>query len=119
MDIFFDESTHDEVIKRSNDIFKYLASFDKLDEEIIERLIKTEYNKEIYKNIMIDVIGVLPFDKKDKFFEIITKKLDFYQNSNDIDYLLKLVEACSNKKKIISNIKKENKNNENEDKEKE
>ena len=119
LDIFFDESTHDEVIKRSNDIFKYLASFDKLDEEIIERLIKTEYNKEIYKNIMIDVIGVLPFDKKDKFFEIITKKLDFYQNSNDIDYLLKLVESCSNKKKIISNIKKENKNNENEDKEKE
>ena len=61
--------------------------------------------------------------EKDKFFEIITKKLDFYQKPNDIDYLLKIVEACSNKNKINKNIKKEdksdeNKNKENEDKEK-
>ena len=38
LDIFFEESIHDGVIKRSKDIFKYLAKYDKLSKDIIERL---------------------------------------------------------------------------------
>ena len=38
IDIFFEENIHDEVIKRSNDLFKYLAKYDKLSKDIIERL---------------------------------------------------------------------------------
>ena len=99
LDIFFEESIHDEVIKRSNDIFKYLAKYDKLNKDVIEKLIQAEENNEIFKNIIIDVISELPVDKKNNLFEIITKKLNFNLNPNDIDYLLKLVEACLIKSK--------------------
>ena len=117
LDIFFEESIHDEVIKRSNDLFKYLAKYDKLDEDIIEKLMQGGDNKEIYKNIIIDVISEIPLDKKNNIFEKITKKLNFNENSNDIDYLLKLVEACLIKFK--PDKKNKDKKNKEEEKEKE
>ena len=117
LEIFFEESIHDEVIKRSNDLFKYLAKYDKLDEDIIEKLMQGGDNKEIYKNIIIDVISEIPLDKKNNIFEKITKKLNFNENSNDIDYLLKLVEACLIKFK--PDKKNKDKKNKEEEKEKE
>ena len=123
LDLFFEESTHDEIIKRSNDLFKYLAKYDKLNEDIINKLIKAEDNKELFKNIIIDVLFELPIDKKTNLFKNITKKLNFNKNSNDIDYLLKLVEAClkpkskQNEKKDDKNKNKEEKNEKDNDKE--
>ena len=40
LDIFFDESTHDEIIRRSNDLFIYLAKYNKLNDDIINKLIQ-------------------------------------------------------------------------------
>ena len=110
LEIFFEESTHDEVVKRSSDLFKYLSKHDKLNEEILNKLVQLEDNKEIFRNIIIDVLTELPIDKKKNLFENTIKKLDFNKNSNDIDYLIKLVEIClkDKQKKYKNNeIKKE------------
>ena len=113
LDIFFEDSTHDEVIKRSNDLFKYLAKYNKLSEDIINKLIEEEDDKDIFRNIIIDVLYELNINKKIYLFENITKKLNFNKNSNDIEYLLKLVEACLKpKNKKSENIKKDDKNEE-------
>ena len=117
LDLFFEESTHDEVIKRSIDLFKYLAKYDKLNEDIINKLIQADDNKEIYKNIIIDVLFELPIDKKTYLFQNITKKLNFNNNSNDIDYLLKLVEACLKPNERKSNKKEEQNKNKDKDSE--
>ena len=114
LELFFEENIHDEVIKRSNDLFKYLAKHDKLNEEYINKLIKEEEDdRDIYKNIIIDIISELPLDKKNYLFNEITKKLNFGSNQNDIDYLIKLVEAC------LKPSKKETKKKEEKEKEKE
>ena len=100
LEIFFEESTHDEVIKRSNDLFKYLAKHNKLSDDIINKLVEFKDSKEIFRNIIIDIFSELSTDKKKNLFEKISKKLDFNKNSYDIDYLIKLVEAClKNKRK--------------------
>ena len=116
LDIFFEESTHDEIIKRANDLFKYLAKHDKLEEDVINKLIIYEKKKEFYQNILIDVINKLPSLKKEKIFKRIIVKFDFDNNINDFDYLLKLIEACFNKNKIN---KKTAETDEEKDKEKE
>ena len=108
LDIFFEENIHDEVIKRTNDIFKYLAKYDKLNEDIINKLIKEEDYRDIYKSIIIDIISELLIDKKRYLFEKITQKLDFKNNVNDIGYIVKLVEACLKPKKENKTIKIEN-----------
>ena len=94
LDIFFEESTHDEVIKRFNDLFKYLAKNDKLENDVIDKLISVENKKELYKNTLIDVIEKLPSYKKEKVFQTIVQKFDLDKNISDFDYLLKLIEAC-------------------------
>ena len=113
LDLFFEESTHDEVIKRSNDLFKYLAKYNKLDEDIINKLIEEEKDKDIFKNIIIEVLYELNINKKVYLFENITKRLYFNKNSNDIEFLLKLVETCLKPKtKKTENTKKDDKNEE-------
>ena len=94
LDIFFEESTHDEVIKRFNDLFKYLAKNDKLENDVIDKLIMVENKKELYKNTLIDVIEKLPSYKKEKVFKTIVQKFELDKNISDFDYLLKLIEAC-------------------------
>ena len=105
LDIFFDESTHDEVIKRFNELFKYLATYDKLDDDIINKLIEYENKKEFYKNILIDIIAKLPSYRKEKVFNSMVKKFDFNNNESDFDYLLKLIEACLTPNKNKKNEK--------------
>ena len=107
LEVFFEENIHDEVIKRANELFKYLAKYDKLDEDIINKLIKEEDEREVYKNIIIDILPELPLDKKNYLFNEITKKLNFDANPNDIDFLLKLVEACLKPTKTEKETKKE------------
>ena len=95
LEIIFEEGTHDEILKRSIYLFKYLAFYDKLNEEILEKLIIAKNNNnEIIKNILIEIISELPFDKKEKLFKKLTSTLNFDKNINDIYFLSKLIEAC-------------------------
>ena len=112
LDIFFDESAHDEVIKRSNNLLKYLAMHDKLDDNVIQKLLKLKDDNEFFKNIIIDILTIFPSYRKEKLFKSIVDKFNFDAHENDIEYLLKLVEAC-----LIPVKQNENKNNEKNDKE--
>ena len=121
LEIFFEESTHDEVIKRFNELFKYLAKNDKLENDIIDKLVEVENKKELYKNTLIDVIEKLPSYKKEKVFNSIVQKFELDKNINDYDYLLKLIEACLIPIKTNNNIStptEEQKSKENEEYEK-
>ena len=117
LEIFFEESIHDEIIKRSNNLFKYLCLNDKLEENVINKLILYEKKKEFYRNILIDVVEKLPSYRKEKVFKSIIEKFDFNNNIDDIEYLLKLIEACLNEKKNKKNRIQtdEEKNKENEE----
>ena len=95
LNIFFEESVHEEVLKRSNIIFKYLASFNKLNDEILEKLIKEQKN-EAMKSILCDVISELPSEKKNLTFNHLIKNLNFDENKSDIEYISHLTEACFN-----------------------
>ena len=119
LEIFFEESIHDEIIRRSNDLFKYLAFNDKLEENVINKLILYEKKKEFYRNILIDVVGKLPSYRKEKVFKSIIEKFDFNKNIDDIEYLLKLIEVCLiDKKSDKDRVQKEEENKENEEYEK-
>ena len=63
LDIFFEEGVHEEILKRASNIFKYLASFNKLEDEVLDKLIKEE-NNDAMKKILCDVISELPSEKK-------------------------------------------------------
>ena len=123
LDFFFEESVHEEILKRANIIFKYLVSYNKLSEEILEKLIKNQKN-DAMKNILCDVISELPSDKKNLTFNHLIKNLNFDENKSDIEYITRLTESCFNPsnydeyKKLIEkyttkekNKKKEIKNN--------
>ena len=93
LDIFFEESIHEEILKRASCIFKYLASFNKLDDEILDKLIK-EQNNDAMKNILCDVISELPSDKKNLTFNHLVKNLNFDEKKTDIEYISRLTESC-------------------------
>ena len=84
-------------------MFKYLAINDKLEENVINKLILYEKKKEFYRNILIDVVEKLSSFRKEKIFKSIIKKIDFNNNIEDIEYLLKLIEACLIEKKSNKN----------------
>ncbi len=92
--IFFEESVHDEIIKRSINLFKCFAKFDFLSDNIIEKIIERQSN-DLMKNILFEIVSVLPRQKKDKLFQRLTQgiKLD---NKNSIEYITKLTESCLN-----------------------
>ena len=98
-------------------MFKYLSLNDKLEENVINKLILYENKKEFYRNILIDVVEKLPSYRKEKVFKSIIEKFDFNNNIDDIEYLLKLIEACLNEKKNKKNRIQtdEEKNKENEE----
>ena len=120
LEIFFEESIHDEIIKRSNDLFKYLAAHDKLENDLINKLLLYQEKKEFYKNILIDVFEKLPSYRKEQLFKNITEKFDFNENEDEIEYLLKIIEACliENKNNKKKNKTEEEKIKENEEYEK-
>ena len=93
LDFFFEESIHEELLKRSNIIFKYLASFNKLSDDILEKLIKEQKN-DAMKNILCDVISELPSEKKNLTFNHLINNLNFDENKSDIEYISRLTESC-------------------------
>ena len=93
IDIFFEESIHDEVIKRSANLFKYFAFYDKLPDDVIEKLIKRQDN-ELFKKLLCEICSDLPKKKKDVLFNRLTENIKFENNNDNIDYVTKLSEAC-------------------------
>ena len=108
LEIFFEESTHDEVIKRSINIFTYLARYDCLSDNIIEKIIQRQSNNEIMKKILIDIISELPKEKKDILFNRLSQGLKLDEdNTNNIEYILELTKSCFNSSDIESEDNKE------------
>ena len=121
LDFFFEESLHEELLKRANIIFKYLANFNKLSDEILEKLIKDQKN-DAMKNILCDIIPELPSDKINLIFNHLIKNLNFDENISDIEYITRLTESCFSSsnineyKKLIEKYTKKGKENNKEEK---
>ena len=96
LDMFFEESIHDEIIKRSFNLFKYFAKYDSLNNDIIEKIIIRQNNNELMRKLLIEIISELPQQKKDILYKRLSEgiKLD---NINNIEFILKLTECCFNK----------------------
>ena len=93
LDIFFEESVHEEILKRASCIFKYLASFNKLDNEMLDKLIQEQKN-DAMKNILCDVISELPSEKKNLTFNHLVNNLNFDEKKTDIEYISRLTQSC-------------------------
>ena len=108
LDMFFDDNTHEEIIKRAGDLFKYLAKFDCLNNNIIEKLIEKQKSNNLMTDILIEIISELPDDKKNDLFNRLTKgiKLDDI-NSNNIEYISRLTISCFNSTKLQSSLDNE------------
>ena len=95
LDMFLDDNTHEEVIKRAGDIFKYLAKFNCLNENIIEKLIEKQKNNNLMTDILIEIISELPLNKKNALFKRLTQGLKL-DDSNNIEYISRLTISCFN-----------------------
>ena len=106
---FEDSSIHDEIIKRSINLFKYFAKYDHLGDNIIEKIIEKQNNNELMKKLLIEIISELPQQKKNTLYKRLSDgiKLD---NINNIEYISKLTESCFNKNKIDDNKTPKDKN---------
>jgi hypothetical protein len=96
IDMFFEDSIHDEVIKRSINIFAYLARYNFLNDKFIEKIIE-RLNKSIdlMKKILIEIIKEIPKEKKNSLFNRLSQGLKFdINNTTNIDYILKLTQSC-------------------------
>ena len=110
LDIFFEDSIHDEIIKRSINLFTYFAKYNCLSDNIIEKIIQRQSNNDLMKKILIEIVSKLPKEKKDLLFNRLSKGLKFdIENSDNIEYILDLTESCLDSCNSI-------KSNENEDK---
>ena len=120
LDIFFEDSIHDEIIKRSLHIFGYLAKYDCLNDDIIEKIIQRQKTNELMKKIVIEILSQLSKDKKSLLFNRLTSGLKFdTENTNNIDYILKLTESALcysdlDMKEESNETAKDNENTENE-----
>ena len=99
LDIFFEESIHDEIIKRGFNLFKYFAKYDSLSNDIIEKIIIRQTNNELMRKLLIEIISELPQQKKYNLYKKLSDgiKLD---NINNIEFILKLTESCFNKSNL-------------------
>ena len=99
LDIFFEESVHDEIIKRGFNLFKYFAKYDSLSNDIIEKIIIRQTNNELMRKLLIEIISELPQQKKYNLYKKLSDgiKLD---NINNIEFILKLTESCFNKSNL-------------------
>jgi hypothetical protein len=101
LDMFFDDNTHEEIVKRAGGLFKYLAKFNCLNDNIIEKIIEKQKKNSLMSDILMEIISVLSEEKKKVLFKRLSNglKLDDV-NSNNLDYLSKLTTACFNSSKI-------------------
>ena len=99
LNVFFEETVHNEILKRSIELFKYLSTYDKLENELINKLIKLDNNNNIIvRNILCEIIKrIKNAEKKTDLFMKITKDFNFDDNNNQnniIDFVTKLTLAC-------------------------
>ena len=99
LNIFFEETVHNEILKRSIELFKYLSTYDKLESDLIDKLIKVDTNNNtIIRNILCEIIKrTNNIDKKTDLFKKITKNFNFDDNTNQnniIDFVTRLTLAC-------------------------
>ena len=95
LDMFLDDNTHEEIIKRAGDIFKYLAKYNCLNENIIEKLIEKQKNNSLMTDILIEIISELPLNKKNSLFKRLTQGLKL-DDPNNIEYISRLTISCFN-----------------------
>ena len=102
LNMFLDDNTHEEIIKRSGDLFKYLSRFNCLDDNILEKLIEKQKSNNLMSDILMQIISELPKDKKKSLFKRLTQgiKLDDVKLDN-IQYISKLTIACFSSNKSI------------------
>ena len=101
LDIFFDDNTHEEIIKRSADLFKYLAKYNCLNNNIIEKLIEKQKNNNLMKNILMEIISELPIEKKEVLFKRLCQGIKLNDPlSDNIEYISKLTISCFKSTKI-------------------
>ena len=95
LDMFFEDSIHDEVIKRSIYLFRYLARCNCLKDNIIEKIIQRHKNNDSMKELLFGIISELPKQKKDILFKRLSQGLNFDdEKCSNIDYISKLTMAC-------------------------
>ena len=94
LEIIFAEGIHDEIIKRSINLYVDFAENNLLDDKYIEEIIKRQDNK-FMKKLLNRIISVFPKEKKDHFFQRLSKGIIFNNKSNnDIEFISELTEAC-------------------------
>ena len=116
LDIFFEDSIHDEVIKRSFHLFKYLAKYNCLNDNLIEKIIQRQTNNDLMKKLLMEILSELPKEKKNILFNRLSQGIKFDdEKTNNIEYISKLTESC-----LKSSVKyNEELQNDNEDETKE
>ena len=70
LNIFFEETVHNEILRRSIELFKYLSTYDKLESDLITKLIKLDLNVINFETIIST--GKKCLEEKDE--EVLNKK---------------------------------------------
>ena len=97
LELIFEEGIHDEIIKRSFNLFVYFAQNNILEDKFIEKILERQ-NNDLMKKLIIKIISVLPKEKKDNLFLRLSKGIKFNsKNNKDIEFISELTEACLNK----------------------
>ena len=99
LNIFFEETVHNEILRRSIELFKYLSTYDKIEGDLIDKLIKLDNNNNtVVRNILCEIIKrIKNVEEKTELFVKITKDFNFDENNNQnniIDFVTKLTLAC-------------------------
>jgi hypothetical protein len=119
LEMFFDDNTHEEIIKRSGDLFKYLAKFNCLKDNIIEKLIEKQKSNKLMKDILMEIVSELPLEKKNELFKRLSKGIQLGDNSSDnIEFISKLTISCFNSTKMKDSLNVDDKEDEKEKEEK-
>ena len=119
LEMFFDDNTHEEIIKRSGDLFKYLAKFNCLNDNIIEKLIEKQKSNKLMKDILMEIVSELPLEKKNELFKRLSKGIQLGDNSSDnIEFISKLTISCFNSTKMKDSLNVDDKEDEKEKEEK-
>ena len=117
LEIIFEEGIHDEIIKRSFGLFVYFAKNKILDDKYLEKIIERQKNNKLFIKLLIQIIKVLPKDKKDSLFLRLSKDVKFnHKSNNEIEFISELTEVCFNKPKEKKEEAKKEANLENKEK---
>ena len=114
LDMFYEEDAHEELLKRFQDLFIYLAKFGKISDEMLSKLLKMKSNRVIMKKIVCEIIkNTRDIDKKNELYKKISNTFDFNENTEDMEFAAQLTLACLYKNNNINIKINQNKNNNN------